>query len=310
MNEILMVSDIDNWAFQITADGLRPYFDFDVLYTSQEPKISVEKIKKYRRTHFFNWLGGQSFAHMKGVSGGVCQHNFELKWLKEAKAHIPKFSKMVAISKELYSPISRMNPNTHYIPNGVDEKLFTPTVNEGEFAVGWCGQRTSGGFGEKKGNEGRPVFDIKGYELILKPLIERLSGKVKFKINDRNHENALSREEMAEWYKDIDCFICTSIYEGGPLPVLEAAASGKTIIGTRVGIVPELVDHATSGIVIEKPQNRSECNSVIDKFEKYINYMQDCRDWCAAMGKNVREEIEKKWTWEKIAPLWKEFFDE
>ncbi len=309
MNKILLWSDVEGWAFDYTADMIIKHLPEMDITKYNGPSLNPDKLVKYDRIHALNWLYGQRYAHRKGFSGGVCQHNFELKWARQARKYIPQFSKMVAISKELYSKTSRMNPNTYYIPNAVDETMFKPRVNKGVFTVGWVGQPTRGGFGELKGNEGQRMYDIKGYELILKPLMEKLRGKVKFKINDRNHKNALSHEEMANWYKDIDVLICTSLYEGGPFPILEAAASGKAVISTKVGIAPDLVQQGESGHLIEKIRGRSEIKDKLDLFESYIMYLKGNRGWCEQMGRNGRKEVLENWTWEKIVPWWKDFFE-
>jgi glycosyltransferase involved in cell wall biosynthesis len=309
MNKILLWSDVKGWAFDKTADMIIKHLpDMDITKYNG-PDLNPDKLAKYDRIHAFNWLYGQKYAHRKGFSAGVAAHGYALKWHEEAKRSIPEFSKVVAISRELYNDISLLNPNTYYIPNAVDETIFQPRTHEGDFTVGWCGQKSTGGFGEKKGKEGRPKYDIKGYELILQPLMEALKGKVKFKINCRNHKNALSRKDMAEWYKDIDCFICTSLFEGGPFPVLEASASGKAVISTTVGIVPELIQQGYNGYLIEKPMKREDLPDVINRFKQCIKYLKKERDWCVLMGGNNRREILKEWTWKKVSPAWKGFFE-
>lgn len=309
MKKVLFCSDVHFWAYDITLAGLRPYLNFDVLYTSDTPRIHEADLNIYGFKHFFNWLGGQAYAGKKGVSGGATSHNFETKWIKEGKKYIPKFERMVASSKELYDKVSKMNPNTVYIPSGVDADMFVPFDNPGAFTVGWCGQKTTGGFGEVKGNEGRYKWDVKGYELILKPLMDKLDGIVKFSINCADYKNCIPHEDMPSWYDDIDIFICTSLYEGGPLPVLEAASAGKTIISTTVGIVPELIDHGTNGFIVKAPRSREDVSDVIVQFESYIRILTADKQRCAEMGKKMREEILTNWTWKCQAEKWKKYFE-
>ena len=45
--------------------------------------------------------------------------------------------------------------------------------------------------------------------------------------------------------------VLPSYAEGAPMAVIEAMASGMPIIATRVGAIPELVDHGHSGLLIE-----------------------------------------------------------
>ena len=310
MSDILLVSDVKDWAFDVTWKGLEPYLDFDVLYTSDKPTVTPKRVKRYRRTHFFNWLGGQSFAHMKGVSGGVCQHNVQMKWGRQGKKYLPKYEKVVAISEELVELTKKYNPETFYIPNGTDPEKFQPSINKGTFTVGWMGQKTTGGFGEKRSSEDKPVWDIKGYELLLQPLMKRMEKKVKFKVLCANHSNAISREEIYKWYDDIDVFLCTSIYEGGPLPALDAGACGKPIISTPVGIVPQLVRDGINGYLVPKLSSRGDIENILNQIEMLIYKFQNNRKFCRSMGDNNRRIIEEQWTWEKIAPLWRDFFED
>jgi len=48
-----------------------------------------------------------------------------------------------------------------------------------------------------------------------------------------------SDEEMPEFYRSIDYLLVPAYYEGGPMPVLEALASGVEVIAPRVGFVDD-----------------------------------------------------------------------
>ena len=306
--KIAFISDVRGWAFDVTYKGINKFLDADLYYTSDEPRINGDIIKQYDACHFFNWLGGQEFAGLPNVSAGVCQHNYEIKWADISKKYLTRYKKIVAISQILCDKLIQWNPNTHLIPNAVDETLFTPTVHDGEFTVGFVGQKTIGGFGEVKGGEGRMKWDIKGFELMLKPLLRRMKS-VKFKVHSCDYTNATPYEEMPNIYRDMDVLICTSIFEGAPFPVLEAASCGKAVIATKVGITPELIKHGHNGFLVDTPRNRSEVPKAIDDFERYIDTLSRNRELCRKMGERNREEILKAWTWEKITPLWRKFFD-
>ena len=43
--------------------------------------------------------------------------------------------------------------------------------------------------------------------------------------------------------------------KGGPMPILEALASARPVISTNVGIVPEMVTHNSTGIIIERSRS-------------------------------------------------------
>jgi len=57
-----------------------------------------------------------------------------------------------------------------------------------------------------------------------------------------------------------DVFVLSSLWEGNPLSVMEAMATGKPVIATAVGGVPELVEDGVSGILVppQKPEALAE----------------------------------------------------
>jgi glycosyltransferase involved in cell wall biosynthesis len=295
--KILLVVDIPNWALDRTADMIIKHLPYDIekIYTDQ---FKQSMTKKYNYVHFMNWLDGKEYD---SVSGGVCSHNWELKHLGQAKKKMPKMRALTAISRRLCLKLKRYN-SVHYCPNGVDLDMFTPGLNDHEFTVGWVGQKTKGGFGETKSNEGVKGYDIKGYELILNPLMKRLENKVKFKVLDRAYSDAWPYSLMPGWYSNIDMLICTSLYEGCPFPVLEAAASGKAIVSTDVGVVNEISD-----FLIKSPSSRKEVSATIDEFEKKILYLAENRDICSMDGEKSRERV-KKFSWTEVVHNWKEVF--
>jgi glycosyltransferase involved in cell wall biosynthesis len=58
------------------------------------------------------------------------------------------------------------------------------------------------------------------------------------------------REDVAELLNASDIFVLSSDWEGVPISGLEAMATGKPIISTAVGGVPEIVEHKGNGFLI------------------------------------------------------------
>jgi len=101
------------------------------------------------------------------------------------------------------------------------DKIFGPTEKP---IVGWCGN--------PKALEWMGFADLKGFSTV-----ESLRGSSDVTLTTAVD---LPPEQMPQWYRSIDIYVCASRLEGTPLPVLEAMATGNIVVSTAVGIVPEL----------------------------------------------------------------------
>ncbi len=128
-------------------------------------------------------------------------------------------------------------PPSAVLADGVDLDLFRPIRSDRlldtdrTIRVGWAGNSTWGS-----------GTDHKGLETIIKPLLARLAGEgldVRGDFCDRNVAWT-PRELMPSYYNRIDVYVCASLNEGTPNPVLEAMACGLPILSTDVGIVREV----------------------------------------------------------------------
>ena len=62
---------------------------------------------------------------------------------------------------------------------------------------------------------------------------------------------SLSPEKVADWYLEARFVVVPSRREGFGLVAAEAAACGRAVVGTRVGGLPELIEHKVSGLLVE-----------------------------------------------------------
>jgi len=58
------------------------------------------------------------------------------------------------------------------------------------------------------------------------------------------------RQELGPLMADLDLFVLTSLNEGTPVTIIEAASTGVPVISTAVGGVPDLVTHGDTGWLV------------------------------------------------------------
>ena len=58
-------------------------------------------------------------------------------------------------------------------------------------------------------------------------------------------------EEVVKYYHALDLYLITSRIEGGPMAILESIASGVPIVGTKVGIVPDVAENGKNALLAD-----------------------------------------------------------
>jgi len=95
------------------------------------------------------------------------------------------------------------------------------------------------------------VFDLVGHEQVPGDI-----KQLKDEVMDAGFEQfvhiqpAVSGSEKIDLFRSADIFIYPSHYEGMPMAVIEAMASGLPVIATRVGGLPDLVIPGVNGLLV------------------------------------------------------------
>lgn len=297
---ILVLVDMPGWALDRTADNVirrlshryrfikafnpgaeaaldRAHFDLAYLcYWRQFQDANIERSVPRPavtgvRSHF-KWDGGQ----------GLPPSGMLIDTLR-------RFDAVNVPSRILYDIFRYRHPAVFYTPHGVDETIFRPGRRKssaaGSLVLGWAGSLNN--------HPGK-----RGIDDFLLPALEGLSG-VELRLAAR--EKAMrTQAEMVEFYRGLDAYICTSRTEGGPHPLLEAAACGVPLISTPVGLAPQLIRDGDNGRLIERD---------ILAIRRTVTELRDQRDLRISMGRCARESIKRAWTWDIQAPAYIDFFE-
>lgn len=177
-----------------------------------------------------------------------------------------RFDAVVAVSETIANSLRRSgirNSKIRVVDNGIDLSAFscarvTPAQKSDRFKnliVGTVGR----------------LAPQKGLEYFLRAAREVLSecsdvtfvifgdGPDREKLENMTAELAIKQNvlfagrcvDMPSAYASMDVFVLASLDEGMPMVVLEALASQKPVVATRVGAIPRLIIHEETGLLIE-----------------------------------------------------------
>ena len=213
--------------------------------------------------------------------------------------------KIIAVSKAARAFIEHFTDTpVEVIPNGVDDKLFTPNWNKEELKAQF-------------GIEGKVVLYVsrmsyrKGPHVLLNAfskiedatlimvgsgeILPFLKAQAKFLgIEDRvKFMGYVESATLPRIFGMADVFVLPSITaEAFGIVILEAMASGLPVVATNVGGIPEIIRESESGLLVS-PGNELELRNAIEK----LLLDDDLREW---LGNNGRKAVEEKYSWDKV----------
>ncbi len=97
------------------------------------------------------------------------------------------------------------------------------------------------------------------------------------------HLGAVSLDQRIEFYKSADIFVLPTYAEAMPISVIEAMAAALPVITTPVGGIPELIDNAEDGFLIQPGD--------IKQLAKKISLLAKNNDMRLAMGAKARRRV-------------------
>lgn len=297
---------------------------FDVLHTYQLFTAFVLTLHKKTRTKlFYTSLAGEWFLPSLSLLEKLRFKVIEPFVMRRVKRAIAQNE----IQREKFIEIGKINPiKTATVRHArVDLELFNPNVEEGdlkkkynlegEFVILYVGRII-----KQKGiiylvKSANIIVNTHGYKnavfLIVGPIeqfgaqevrhskylkevktlieIYKLSQNVKL-------TGYVPFEDLRRLYLACDVFVLPSLFEAFPSVLSEAIASGKPLIGTKVGGIPLQIRDGWNGFLIE-PGNEIELATAI----KYLIEHPEERQ---RMGNNSRKLAESEFDSKKMAEDW------
>jgi len=286
---LLILANEAGWAFDELAQQRQRHlagsWDVDILYLRENPQVDPSQ---YDLMFNPNW--------------GYCDYDrlFYRKYIRGINSHKWQRSStpLRTLQSCLHGALACFVPNkaqlaamqpafpaTFLVTEGIDPGTFhwLKDRTNTDLVVGWSGNQSN---------------NYKRLETVIKPACAQ-SG-VELRIGE-----CPTRKELNEFYNDVDLVLIGSepLYEGNPLSLFEAGASGRTVLATNVGCVPEIVEDRVNGLIVE---------STLDN-EKTIRAFVERLKWCKenvsevrAMGKRHMERVLAERTPEKTCETFRQ----
>lgn len=269
---VLFVVDRHDWAYATVArelgESLAPERAFSTISSSDIAAHPVVAWKRSREVGFLHFLGPYLSVHAWLGAGRRCL--FLVPHL-EADRDVQRladmgFHRFIAMSERTAEAVRRAGIHVGHVwrPGAPPEQLgmsgaqtaaaLGPT--DGSVTVGFSGKGSSDSGGRKGVDVLLTVLTAVSRETPVRLRLcgegwDRLAGRMRNEGVPVELVRPLSREDALRFYQTIDIYLCTSRLEGGPLPVVEAMASGCCVISTRVGFVPEIVTSGVNGVLCD-----------------------------------------------------------
>ena len=251
-----------------------PEFDFDLIiaFGGYLPLLWAPIVSKYFKKPLFTCIRGNDFDE------------FIFSKRRQVLLYALENSKYtLSVSLDKVDKIKKLFPhiNSEYTPNGINVENWKLSSSEIDKPL----------FYRKNIPADKPVIMIAG-QLKPKKGINQFLESFSYFYNNSNYvvwlvgdisENTQqilpnlefevqcfpysNKEELKFLYHASDIICIPSFYEGMPNVLLEAAACKKTVIGSKIGGITDVVEHEVSGILY----NPLDKTALIDAFITYEN---------------------------------------
>ena len=276
---IAIIADVRGWAWDRKARALQQHlgdeFDLSTHYLyDRHPDAVPAGVDLYHTFEVFqSSLLPEGAPYVTGITAHVwpgleerCGRMALLRWAMLAEAF---HANSVLLQREAEERLGRP---VAYCPNGVDETFFRrlrPAPAD-RLVVGWVGKPNP----RKGADIVRQACALAGVELCTV---------------ERTYRNALSADDMREFYQGCNVVAVASDMDGTPNHALEGAACGCAVLGNRIGNLPEFID-GQNGVLVER------------SVAGLVAALQTLSPADAVrMGEAARATVERAWSWRVMA---------
>lgn len=287
------------------------------------PQEIIQVIKKYRvdivHVHCGCWHKAAMAGWLTGVPNIIYTDHGRLfpdSWktilldriFSRVTQHIVAVSEPLADYLDTVVHLDRRKIRT--ITNGIDVDRFNGVSRQG----------SSGSKGTRIGILARlePVKDIATLLQAMRTVIEcypevtlDVAGEgpeldrledISAKLNISNSVKFHGlRRDVAELLASFDIFVLSSLSEGTSITLLEAMASAKAVVVTKVGGNPHLVEEGVNGLLVPPGEPEALADAIISLIRN--------KELCAAMGEANRALVKNRYSLQTMTDRYEQLYE-
>lgn len=210
---------------------------------------------------------------------------------------------VIVISEHDYAAASTYNvvpiSKVTLIHNGIDTMDFLPREEAQQELFGKELKLVIGAIAEWTKNKGLEHL-LDAMPIILTTCPEAIVclvgwgeqiSDLRFQISNLKLENnifLISKSPASPYLKSFDIFVLPSLKEGLPYTLLEAGLAELPVVATRIGGIPDIIEHGKNGILVDPASPNQLADAIIK-----LSRDQTLRE---RMGQELRQHVERNFS--------------
>jgi glycosyltransferase involved in cell wall biosynthesis len=243
--------------------------------------------------------------------GGIRSERFSLRAMVEKRfeLRILKYADAVVVrNQDSKDYLEKQGFRAVIIPVGVGANKYSPEYSGGEYIL----------YGGRLAPEKGVHLLIKAYSMLARKAQAKFelvicgSGPLESELKDLASScgiqdkvtfiSWLPNPEFIKKLAESAIFVMPSVYEGMPMALLEAMASGKPVIASAVPGPQDIITHGKDGYLFQKGN--------IAQLKEFLELLIENSELREETGRKARETVEEKYTFEKVASMYLHLYEE
>jgi glycosyltransferase involved in cell wall biosynthesis len=301
--KVLAITDMPGWAFENIAKALAhtlaSHYQIEILPATQFGQMTADSLRRFAErfdaVYCFSPIMPDQAYEVLSVRPMVVGVHSEVSMDHKPHLFVPerfrRFAAVGCVNQRIADRCQRLglHERVYVTSNGIDPERFSPP------AEGHCGPMVRAGW---SGAIERSEGPIKRFKELVVPACIVAGVPLLAAAREWNY---IPAEQMPQYYRLIDVYLCASTTEGSQGPLVEAAASGCALISTRVGIAEQLIQHGVNGFLIEP---------TVEAIADRLYWSREHPEQVRQMGMAARRTTLEAWTWEHRAQQYAQLFEE